>query len=165
MISQVPEPRGDILAQLLAVMNPSHPKRAAFLVPEDAVEIPHGLQAYVVARSEGVLVTSEPELAAAFEEAPRDTDGFDRAMADILGYPEAKPDVVAACQGRPAARARAVQARDADGWVITETFASPQWLELAQRTMQRHVPPGGELVIMTPIEAIGRRILLREAGN
>lgn len=86
-------------------------------------------------------------------------------MAEVLGYPEAKPDVVAGCEGRPIASAKAVQARNKDGWVITEAFTSPKWLGITQAELQKHVPKGGAIVVLTPIEAIGRRLLLREAGQ
>jgi hypothetical protein len=86
-------------------------------------------------------------------------------MAKILGYPEAKDDVVKNCGGRPVANARAVQVWDADGWVVIEAFASPAGLQATQDELRQHIPPGGSMVVLTPIEAIGRRLLLREAGN
>jgi hypothetical protein len=164
-MTPLPEPAGDIRAQLAAVMDPAHPKRAAFLVPANAIRMPCAPEAHIVMRPEGALVTLDADLARAFQSAPDDTDTFDRTMADILGLPEAKPDMVAACGGRPAAMARAVQARDADGNVVTETFASPTGLDAARNAMRRHVPPGGELVELTAIEAISRRVLLWEAGQ
>jgi hypothetical protein len=159
-----PEPAGDIKAQLAAMLDPAHPKRACFLVPEDMTQIPHKLSAIVVARAEGVLVTQDQACADAFSSASNQPDSFDRTMAEILGYPEAKPDVVAACNGQPFTRARAVQARDKDGHVITEACCSPGRLEETQNALQAHVPTGGTLVAVMPLEALARRILLREAG-
>jgi hypothetical protein len=160
------EPAGDIRAQLAAVMDPTHPKRATFLVPENFAELPGGLDGmHVVARPEGVLVTTDEALADAFRRAPKKTDAFDRAMAGILGLPEAKPDMVRACGGKPATNGWAVQARDTGGNVVTECFVSPSALPAAWDQMQAHVPPGGQVVVMPPIEAIGRRVLRREAGE
>jgi hypothetical protein len=159
-----PEPAGDIKAQLVAVLDPDHPKRACFLVPEDITQIPYGLNAIVVARAEGVLVTQDQACADAFSLAFNQADYFDRTMAEILGYPEAKPDVVAACDGQPFNRAHAVQARDQDGHVVTEACCSPGRLEETQEVLKPHVPTGGKLVVVTPLEALARRILLREAG-
>ena len=121
--------------------------------------------AFVEIRPEGRLVTLDKALALSFRHAPYELDAFDAVMAGLLGYPEAKPDVIAACDGRPIAKARAVQARDAEGWVITEAFTSPKWLGITQAEIRKHVPSGGTLVVLTPIEAIGRRLLLREAGQ
>jgi hypothetical protein len=163
-MTPTPEPVGDIKAQLAAVLDPAHPKRACFLVPEDMPQIPHKLNATVVARAEGVLVTQDQDCADAFSLAFAQADPFDRTMAEILGYPEAKPDVVAACDGQPFNRARAVQARDKDGNVITEACCSPGCLEETQDVLKHHVPEGGTLVVLTPLEALARRILLREAG-
>jgi hypothetical protein len=163
-MTPTPEPAGDIKAQLAAVLDPEHPKRACFLVPEDMTQIPHGLNAIVVARAEGVLVTQDQACADAFSSASNQPDSFDRTMAEILGYPEAKPDVVVACDKQPFNRARAVQARDKDGHVITEACCSPGRLAETQDALQAHVPTGGKLVVVTPLEALARRILLREAG-
>jgi hypothetical protein len=163
------EPAGDIRAQLRAMLDDSHPKRAVFVVPEDYERalimrgLPVGL--FVPRRPRGTLFTRSDKLATAFLCAPEDEAGFDRIMARILDYPEAKPDVVRACQGRPVSLARAVQAHDADGWVVTEAFASPAGLQKTSEALQKHVPPGGSLRVMTPIDAVGRRLLLREAGN
>jgi hypothetical protein len=159
-----PEPAGDIRAQLLAVLDRNHPKLACFLVPEDAVHAPSYGKIISAARPEGMLVTRDTDLLLAFRQAPADQDGFDRVMAEILGYPEAKPDVVAACGGQPFNRARAVQARDQDGHVITEACCSPGRLRATQNALQEHVPKGGKLAVVTPLEALARRILLREAG-
>lgn len=158
MISEVvPEPAGDIRAQIAAVLDPSHPKRAAFLVPEDAVNLqweclPEGV--YAASREEGVLITTLYPMAEAFEACP--SEQFDRVMAVILGYPEAKPDIEMWCQGNPA-RARVVQARDPMGHVIQEAIASgPRLLDTAEA-----FKPYGELVILQPAAALQRRIALR----
>jgi len=162
-----PEPVRDIRAQIAAVLDPAHPKRACFLVPEDFQSIRHDHRddVYLKARPEGALLTMDLGLITVFQTAPSDQDGFDRAMAEILGYPEAKPDVVTACEGKPFARAKVVQARDKDGSVITEACCSPGWLEVTQDTLRSHVTQGGSLVVLTPLEVLGRRILLREAGE
>jgi hypothetical protein len=163
MMLPFPEPAGDIRAQLAAMMSDEHPKLACFVVPLDAAQIPGALRAYIEVRAEGVLITRDRDRADAFRAAPHDNaDAFDRTMAAILGYPEAKPDVLAACAGRPISDARAVQARTADGYVVTEAFCSPAGLKLTQTEIGKHVPPGGQLCVLTTVEAIGRRLMLRE---
>jgi hypothetical protein len=163
-MTPVPEPAGDIRAQLAAVLDPHHPKRACLLVPGDAEQLkldglPKG--AYAAVRDEGTLVTRERELAVAFECAPAETDAFDTAMADILGLPEPKPLMVERCRGQPELYSRMVQARDAEGHVITETCCSALALFDTVDAMHKHVPPGGELVILGSISAIARRIAMR----
>jgi len=159
-----PEPARDVKAQLAAVKDPGHPKRACFLVPENIGDgIADGV--WMKARPEGLLLTRETDLLVMFADAPSDQDGFDRVMAEILGYPEAKPDVITACEDKPFARAKAVQARDKDGSVITEACCSAGWLEVTQDTLRLHVTQGGTLVVLTPLEVLGRRILLHEAGE
>jgi len=162
----VAEPAGDIRAQLRAMLDPDHPKRAVFVVPEDrerALSPAVGL--IIESRPEGTLFTKSDRLATAFLCAPADEVGFDRVMAKILGLPQTKREVFLACEGQPMARARIVQACDADGWVVTEAAAGPGQLATTSEALHEHVPPGGSLHVMTPIEAIGRRLLLREAGN
>lgn len=155
-MTPIPEPPRDIRAQIDAVLDPSHPKRAIFMVPADAKFLPYVYDAHIVERPEGTLLTTDAELAALFA-----ASADDRTMATILGYPEAKPDVVERCGGNPALIARAVQARDAAGNVITETFTSPPGLKRAVEALREHAPPGGELVVLTPIAAIARRVALR----
>lgn len=162
----VPEPEGDIRAQLKAMLDPDHPKRAVFVVPQDRERITTPLPTvFAENRPEGTLFTKSDQLATAFLCAPSDEEGFDRVMAKILGLPQDKAKVFLACEGRPMARARIVQATDADGWVVTEAAAGPGQLKETSEALQNHVPPGGQLRVMTPIEALGRRLLLREAGN
>jgi hypothetical protein len=164
-MTPLPEPAGDIRAQLAAAMDSGHPKRAAFLVPANAVRMPCAPDAHIVPRPEGVLITLDADLARTFRRAPSEAVAFDRVMAAILGYPEDKALVVSRCGGRPVENSRAVQARDGNGWVVTETFASPAGLDAARKAMQEHVPPGGGLVELTATEAISRRVLLWEAGQ
>lgn len=163
-MTPVPEPAGDIRAQIAATLDHNHPKRACYMVPEDAERLdlkalPQGI--YAAQRAEGTLVTTDLELAELFDGAPAETGAFDRVMAEILGYPEDKATAVARCRGKPARHARAVQARDAAGHVITEIFASPVGFLPACAAMQAHVPAGGRLVIMSPAAAISRRVAMR----
>jgi hypothetical protein len=161
-----PEPEGDIRAQLRAMLDPDHPKRAVFVVPQDRERVARpGPKVFAETRPEGTLFTRSDQLATSFLCAPSDEAGFDRMMAKILGLPQDKQSVFRACDGRPMARAKIVQATDADGWVVTEAAAGPDQLKETSEALQKHVPPGGSLRVMTPIEALGRRMLLREAGN
>jgi hypothetical protein len=162
-VTPIPEPAGDIRAQLAAVMDPAHPKQACFVVPADHGQIPYVLNAFIETRPEGTLITTDVKSADWFKIMPNHQVVFDEGMATILGYPQSKPDVVANCGGAPIALARAVQALDADGYVVTEAFCSPVGLRETSAVLSRHVPPGGWLAVLTPVEAIGRRLLLREA--
>ena len=113
----------------------------------------------VVRRAEGTLVTFDEARAAMFEEAADDS-----TMALILGYPESKPEIAERCPRPVSQRARAVQARDQGGHVITEAFCSPSMFLPTCEAMGRHVPPGGDLVVLSPVASIARRIALRWIG-
>ena len=167
----VPEPEGDIRAQINAVLNPEHPKRACFTVRENYdIALPpeayDGREVYSEPRLEGCLFTVDKELAEIFRRAPHyPPAAFDAVMAEILGYPEPKGDVIRRCSGRLFVRARAVQARNASDWVVHEALTSPAMLDCTLEELQKHVPSDGRLVVLTPTEALGRRLLLREAGK
>lgn len=158
-----PEPPGDIQAQLAAVLDPEHVKHACFLVPEDAANLripPEGIPGLVVVRrAEGVLVTTDRARAEMFRASADES-----TMAQILGYPEPKDLVESRCP-RPAGQtARCVQARARGGHVITEACCSGIGLLPTCAELRRHVPPGGTLVIMSPVAAIARRVALRWIG-
>jgi hypothetical protein len=149
------EPPGDIQAQIAAVIDADRPKRAAFLVHADRAQIPYCIRAEIIERDEGTLITTFEPAADLFKQAGTAADEFDTAMAIILGIPEQK------CRGRTELYARAVQARDGDGNVVQEAFASPAGLHETVIALEAHVPAGGILVIMPPVAAIQRRIDLR----
>jgi len=160
-MTPIPEPACDIRAQIAAMLDVSHPKQAVLIVPgnEDLLpDLPTPLGVYRVDTPAGVLLTRSMWRAGAVENAPTD-----KVMAWVLGYPEDKDAVVAACCGNHVHDAIAVQARDIEGSVIIEAFASPGMRQHTVDTLLPHVPEGGALVIMTPISAISRRIALREA--
>jgi hypothetical protein len=161
MMFPTPEPAADIAAQIDAVMNPAHPKKAAFIVPADREQVRHCLNACVATRDEGTLVTTLEPAADAFLACDSDPDAFDNLMAVLLGIPEQKPLMVQNCRGRPELYARAVQARDSEGNVVQEAFASPAGLHETILALEAHVPHGGVLVVMKPADAIQRRIDLR----
>jgi len=162
-MTPVAEPLGDIRAQLAAVLDPQHAKRACFLVPEDArnLTIPEGGidGLLVVRRAEGTLVTLDPAKAELFKQQADDT-----TMAEILGYPEDKDTVLARCPRNPGHTARSVQARTHTGHVVIEALCSGVGLLPTVAEMQRHVPPGGKLVILSPTASIARRIAMRRIG-
>lgn len=161
----IPEPAGDIRAQLTALMTSAHPKRACFIVPDNYLPS-RRVEALLEVREEGQLYTEDEAIALAFRHAPKAPEAaFDRAMAQILGYPEAKPDVLLACQGRLFTLARVVQARDAQDWVVHEAMTSPAMLGYTTEELQKHVPSGGRLAVLTPADVIRRRLALREAGK
>jgi len=154
----VPEPPRDIEAQLLATVDSDHPKRACFCVPLDQHLIPPSIDAYVVRRPEGTLVTLHRQLADAFKQAADDT-----TLAWLLGYPEAKPVIAKRCNGMDLNRMRVVQARDAEGNVITEAGASPWGFLETCDALAAHVPEGGQLAVLLPVMSITRRVALRWA--
>jgi hypothetical protein len=154
-----PEPIADIAAQLQAMADPNHPKRACFVVPANIVGTPLSASSWV--RPEGVLITEDTTLAGIFQAAPVDTEGFDRAMAGILGLPEPKPDAEARCE-RDSIRARVVQARDEDDNVLTEAIASPWGLAATVAALRRHVPQRGKLYVLGLRQVLERRRRLRE---
>ena len=157
-MTPIPEPMADIQAQVAAMLAPEHPKKAVLIVPGN--DVPSLDAAVIRVESEnGTLLTRDPVRAAAFA----DGHGHDATMAWILGYPEDKAAVVAACGGEHVRLARAVQARDASGNVITEAFTSPGGFYQTCRAIGEHVPDGGELVVLTPIEAIVRRLTVRQS--
>lgn len=148
----VPEPRRDVLAQVAALIDSDHPKAAVFLVPENRADIPAlPEQVRRTDREEGTLLTADPARSALFEQR-----ADDKAMAWILGYPEDKATVFAACGGNPYA-ARAVQAMDRNGDVVTEAFVSPDDVPRARQVLSPH----GDIRVLSAFEAIGRRLSLR----
>lgn len=163
-MTPVPEPAGDIRAQIAATLDPSHPKRACFMVPGNAERVdlnalPRG--AYAVQRAEGALITTNRAVAEAFDSAPNEPAAFDSLMAAILGLAEEKSAVVERCRGFPERYAHAVQARDERGNVITETFTSPIGFLATCDAMRAHVPSGGQLVVSGARLAISRRVAMR----
>jgi hypothetical protein len=82
-------------------------------------------------------------------------------MAEILGLAEDKSMMAQRCGGKPELHARAVQARDAAGHVVTETFTSPLGFLATCDAMQAHVPAGGQLVAIGAVLAISRRVAMR----
>lgn len=163
MTSPVPEPPGDIRAQLAAVLDPSHCKQACYLTPEDArhLTLPEGgVDGLIVTRrAEGVLVTVDRRRAEMFEQSASDA-----TMAAILGYPEPKDETGRRCPHPVSEKARAVQARTGTGHVVCEAFCSPVAFLPTCAEMARHVPAGGTLVVLSPTAAIARRIALRRIG-
>src|SRR3954469_19960794 len=163
-MTPVPEPPGDIRAQLAAALNPHHPKRAAFLVPRDAelldVQAMREAGIYVTERSEGTLVSLDLELTELFTSAGTG-DQFDVAMAEILDLPEDKISAERHCRGNMPIVARMVQARDSEDHVVQEAVASPLGLLATCDALLSHVPEGGALLILPPIYAISRRVAMR----
>lgn len=160
-MTPVPEPAADLVAQLAAVVDPEHPKRAMLVVPGNAVPAELPDHVYVCARVEGTLITGSAIIASLFDHVPTMNGALDDAsMASILGYPEDKSEVIQNCAG-DLTRALAVQARDAAGNVVTEAFASPPGLFRTATALTGHVPSGGYLVTLTPAASITRRLALR----
>lgn len=135
----VPEPMRDIAAQIGALHDPAHPKRAVYIAPG---------KVRVYQRDEGALLTDDAALAARFMKAELSDDD----MAAILGYPETKASVIASD------RCLIVQARNAAGDVITEAAASAERMFETVRALFAHVPPGGVLRLCGADAALKRRM-------
>lgn len=150
----MPEPASDIRAQIAALRDHAHPKSVLFAAPGNKGDLPlePGLGMVLTDRPWGALVTPDHETAEAFSEAMPD----DAAMARILGYPEPKDAARAAC---PEAWLRVVQACDWRGNVVTEALCSPKWLDRTRAALNAH----GHLRVLTPADALGRRLALRRA--
>ena len=133
------------------------------MVPEDAANLsipPEGIPGlHIATRDEGVLVTTDLDLAVMF-----DHEYSEPVMAQILGYPEDKLLTGERCPHPISHRARAVQARDAEGHVITEAFCSPAAFFETYAAVARHVPSDGDLIVMLPVAAIARRVAMRWIG-
>lgn len=149
-VDLMPEPPGDIQAQLVALADPNNPKDSVFLprgsvVPED---LPPGV--IVRQRPEGVLITRNASKAALFEQAPPNDE---RALAYILGYPETKQD--AAASESP----RVVQGKDDDGNVVYESAVSPSTQGVAEDMASKQAP---NVETVSVEDAIKRREDLRD---
>ena len=146
----IPEPEKDIDAQLRALQDRKHPKVAVFLARGNRIgdrRIASSVQ--VITRAEGTLLTTDKKRARYFASRPMITDDD---LAFLLGYPETKADVLASGDGI------VVQARDADGCVITEAFASRERVSETIRALESHVPFCGRVEVLTPSAALTRRI-------
>jgi hypothetical protein len=150
--ASTPEPEGDVDAQLKALHDPSHPKVAVFLASGNEIgDRSLGPAVQMVRRREGILLTTDPKRAAHFKTRSMVTDDD---LALLLGYPESKADVFGRGGGL------VVQARDAEGHVITEAYASLQRLADTVAALNGHVPFAGRLLVLAPAEALARRVAL-----
>jgi hypothetical protein len=146
MQKTMPEPAGDIAAQIAAVADPKSPKDAAFVVRGQSMpKIPAHLS--VVPRAEGTLITSNPFKAGVFRGAPTLHDGL---MSFVLGYPETKAQAGAA--GAPVM----VQSVTPRGAVAHESAASLPGLAAAIERA-RQIAPSGNVRVMTPAQSLQRR--------
>ncbi len=136
----VPEPLKDIDAQLDALMDPKHPKRAVFIPASNAI---------VVSRKEGTLVTTNFPLAEMFATVGELTDDL---VALILDYPGKKSDAIRAGDGV------ILQVRDGNGAVIIECCISAARITEAKNHFEPYVPYRGEILILSPDEVIKRRL-------
>ena len=152
----LPEPICDLLAQLNAVVDPSHPKASMFIAAsnEDADFDPPE-DCYYAQRGEGVLITRHKDAAERFMAADLTDDG----IGEILGYPQPKSEAVASGD------VVAIQARDGSGHVITEAAISRSRLADALPMFARHAGPGGKVWIGSPVEALARREVLRRSDG
>jgi hypothetical protein len=153
------EPACDILAQIRALLDPSHPKDAIFIAAGNEGEVPDRLDPSitVVFRLEGSLLTINRVKAQLFQSKQYLADAD---LAEILGFPENKVDAVAS------GAAIAIQARDADGNVVAEAVTSPEMAGTTEKAMRAQVPIGGSLVSLSVLALqIRRAVLLGEIAD
>ncbi|MDE2105396.1 MAG: hypothetical protein KGL39_49675, partial [Patescibacteria group bacterium] len=145
-----PEPASDIRAPIAAMADPDHPKDSVFVAAGNEGAIPENLPPGVrkVSRTEGTLLTTDSAKADEYKAAGEITD---IQLARLLGYPE--PKAAALASGTPVA----VQAKDAEGNVIQEMVSSPQGLPAAVAAARQQTPEGGQVAVVSPIEAQARR--------
>ncbi len=136
----VPEPLKDIQAQIDALMDPNHPKRAVFIPSSNAI---------VVSRQEGTLITTNFPLAEMFATVGALTDDL---VGLILDYPCKKRDAIAAGDGV------ILQVRDGNGAVVIECCVSVSRLQEAKNHFEMHGPFNGTMVVLSPDEVIKRRM-------
>lgn len=146
----LPELKGDIDAQMKALLDPDHPKQAVFLARGQELPnwtIPAGI--FVETRPEGTLITDSALLAAAFSTAEVLTDAH---LAEILGYPVSKAEVMRAGGGA------VVQAIDENGYVVFEAATTQDLLKTTMEAAENQVPMGGHVCVTTIEAAIARRM-------
>lgn len=144
------EPRRDLLAQIRALLDPQHPKLCVF-IPEGKSEVTRldfPKDAFVVHRKEGIFITLSSFIAEALWDRETITEDD---MAKLLDYPQSKdkidPDL-----------AVVVQAKDAQGCVITECLVNKDKLQLALDRLGKHKPKDGTLEVHSPAEVLARRM-------
>ena len=146
-----PEPKSDVRAQTRAMLDRRNPKDAVFVARGNEDAMPRvAINVHIIKRPEGTLLTTKAAKAREFAAGRMDDD----KMAKALGYPEPKSRAA-----RPGAVA--VQARDIRGSVVSEAAASPRGAKRAVEAMGRQVPPGGRVVVVSPLAAHVRRARLR----
>lgn len=146
----LPELETDIDAQLEALFDPDHPKRAVFLARDNDLgqrKIPPHI--FVERRPEGTLLTNSPAIADIYKNLEMVTDDD---LAVILGYPESKTDVMRAEYGV------VVQAFDAKDRVVFEAAASPMGVNATVSSAIDQMPVGGRIEVTTIERALARRI-------
>lgn len=146
----LPERECDIDAQLAALADPEHPKRAVFLARGNELgsrKLPRHL--FVERRREGTLITDSSNMALHFRQLDHVTDSD---LAGMLCYPETKADVIEAGGGY------VVQARTKDDCVVYEAACSSNYLGATLDVARRQVPKGGVVDVVSIQEALARRI-------
>jgi hypothetical protein len=147
------EPEEDILAQLCALTDPTHPKDVIFLAPTNAV--PENLPPHVsvVRRPEGSLLTTNKNKASVFQNAD---ELHEADMAALLGFPESKCEACAS--GAPLV---VVQARNEAGAVGIEMLSSLGRISESVLAASKQMPYGGMIVFLSVRDALLRRVLSR----
>jgi hypothetical protein len=146
-----PEPVSDIQAQLAAVADPANPKTTMFVAKGTPMPdtIPKGVRQ--ATRPEGTLISTDAAKLNAFRKGKL----TDEKLASLLDYPEPKSQV------NPAT-AQAVQAKDAQGNVVTEAAVNPQTVPAAAEALAPHAP-GGTVEVKPVDKAVKQRA--KKAGK
>jgi hypothetical protein len=143
-----PEPLCDIRAQLAALGDPAHPKRAVWVARGTTIPIPLGLvDVCAVSVAGGTLFARDWEDCQYLLDDPSD-----ETLATILGYIEPKSEIIA----QPAVWWPVVQARNVQGCVVWEQLSS--WQRVAQTTERARLY--GRLAVCTMDECTQRRVRL-----
>ena len=148
----VPEPAGDIAAQLAAMMDPNNPRKGVFVAEGTPMpQLPAGV-AVVTKKGQGTFITTDPTLARSIK-GTKHLD--DKQIANFLGIPHAKAEIAARTDNP-----LAITAKDKNGNVVasaaTDTTDSPN-----ATAIKDQVPPGGSVVTQTPEQLLAER----EAAN
>jgi hypothetical protein len=148
-----PEPLCDIMAQLAALLDPAHPKRAVW-VSIGTLPVLMAAPFMGIHRLDldaGTLYASEHDCGRLADDPSEET------LSVILGYTEPKSGIIA----QPAVWWPVVQARDAQGCVVWEQIASWQRVDEAMAHAGRY----GRRAVCTMDEVLQRRARLIAEEN
>lgn len=125
ILPTTPEPRGDIEAQLAALVDPDHPKRAVWVSKGSPVPLEAPQSIFFIELPAGRLYAAPSVIGRLL------ADPSQEMLAQILGYLECKTDL-------RAGELPVVQALNEGGWVVWETASSWEWVGAAKDIASRY---------------------------